>query len=97
MKAYLKIRHLFLVFTFLFAGCASKIEKLPQVGVQKGEKISPGSVVKMNIDSRINNESLVFFMNEQRLDYSKGLLQLPDNTTIGKQKLTARFTFNDKE
>ena len=96
MKAYLKISHLFLVLTFLFGGCASKIEKLPKVGVQKGEKIYPGSVIKMNIDSRINTESLAFFMNEQRLDYSKGLLQLPDNTTIGKQKLVARFTFNNK-
>jgi len=97
MKAYLGIRHLLLVLTFLFAGCVSKIEKLPQVGVQKGEKVYPGSVIRMNIDSRINNESLVFFMKEQRLDYSKGMLQLPENTTIGKQKLIARFTFNNKE
>jgi hypothetical protein len=97
MKAYLRIIHLLLVLTFLFTGCASKIEKLPQVGVQKGEKIYPGSVIKMNIDSRINNESLVFFLNEQKLDYSTGLLQLPENITIGKQKLIARFTFNNKE
>jgi glutamine cyclotransferase len=97
MKAYLKISHLFLVLTFLFGGCASKIEKLPKVGVQKGEKIYPGSVIKMNIDSRINSESLAFFMNEQKLEYSAGLLQLPKSTTIGKQKLIARFTFNNKE
>lgn len=97
MKAYLKISHLFLVLTFIFGGCASKIEKLPKVNVQKGEKIYPGSVIKMNIDSRINTESLAFFMNKQKLDYSAGLLQLPENITIGKQKLIARFTLNNKE
>ena len=97
MNVHLRIRHLLLVITFLFAGCASKIEKLPKVSVQKGEKIYPGSVIKMNIDSRINTESLAFFMNEQKLDYSTGLLQLPESTTIGKQKLIARFTFNNKE
>ncbi len=97
MKVYLRIRHLLLVITFLIAGCASKIEKLPKVSVQKGEKIYPGSVIKMNIDSRINSESLAFFMNEQKLEYSTGLLQLPESTTIGKQKLIARFTFNNKE
>ena len=96
MKAYLRIGHLLLTLTFLFAGCASKIEKLPQIGIQQGEKIYPGSVIKMTVDSRINSESLAFFMDEQRLDYSKGLLQLPENTNIGKQKLVARFTFNNK-
>jgi glutamine cyclotransferase len=97
MKAYLRITHLLLVLIFLLAGCASKIEKLPQLGIQKGEKIYPGSRIKMVVDSRINNESLAFFLNEQRLDYSKGILNLPENTTIGRQKLIARFTFNDKE
>ena len=97
MKAYLRITHLLLVLIFLLAGCASKIEKLPQLGIQKGEKIYPGSRIKMIIDSRINNESIAFFLNEQRLDYSKGILNLPEDTTIGRQKLIARFTFNDKE
>ena len=97
MKAYLRITHLLLVLIFLLAGCASKIEKLPQLGIQKGEKIYPGSRIKMVIDSRINNESIAFFLNEQRLDYSKGILNLPEDTTIGRQKLIARFTFNDKE
>ncbi|MEK9912806.1 MAG: glutaminyl-peptide cyclotransferase, partial [Flavobacteriaceae bacterium] len=97
MKAYLRIGHLLLTLTFLFAGCASKIEKLPQIGIQQVENIYPGSVIKMTVDSRINSESLAFFMNEQKLEYSTGLLQLPESTTIGKQKLIARFTFNNKE
>ena len=97
MKAYLRITHLLLVLIFLLAGCASKIEKLPKLGIQKGVKIYPGSRIKMVIDSRIDNESLAFFLNEQRLNYSKGILNLPENIIIGRQKLIARFNFNDKE
>ena len=96
MKAHLRIHPLLLVLTFLLTGCASKIERLPQVSIQKGQQIYPGASIKISVDSRIDPESVSFSIDNQKLDYSNGQLKLPDRISIGKQKVTTRFSYNDK-